>query len=114
MNQIQHSLSATAMALFGLFCTGVAYAQASAPGTPPASMSAKEAKQYYAKKFAAADTNRDGRLTREEAQAGMPDVYAHFGEIDRKQKGYLTKKEIGQWYGLRFKEKQARELQKPI
>ncbi|WP_196251632.1 EF-hand domain-containing protein [Cupriavidus necator] len=77
-------------------------------------MTAKEAKQQFAEKFAAADNNHDGKLTREEAQSGMPDVYAHFGEIDRKKKGYVTRKEIGQWYGLRFKEKQARQLEKPI
>lgn len=115
MNMMQHPL-ATAIALFVLLSAKLAYAQApaSAPPTPPAPMTAKEAKQKFAEKFAAADNNHDGKLTREEAQSGMPDVYAHFGEIDRKKKGYVTRKEIGQWYGLRFKEKQARQLEKPI
>lgn len=97
--------AAGAMALAGLLSANLACAQASAPPT---------AKQQFAEKFAAADANHDGKLTRDEAQAGMPDVYAHFGEIDRKKKGYVTQKQIGQWYGLRFKEKQANELQKPI
>lgn len=112
---MQHPLAA-GIALSVLLSANLAFAQApaSAPATPAAPMTAKEAKQLYAEKFAAADTNHDGKLTREEAQAGMPDVYAHFGEIDRKKKGYVTKKQIGQWYGLRFKEKQARQLEKPI
>ena len=115
INKIKHPL-ATALALLGLLSASLACAQApaSAAGTPPAPMTAKEAKQMYAEKFAAADANHDGKLTREEAQAGMPDVYTHFDEIDRKKKGYVTKKQIGQWYGLRFKEKQARQLEKPI
>lgn len=99
-----------AMTLSVLLSASVVRAQA--PASAP--MTAKEAKQQFAEKFAAADGNHDGRLTREEAQAGLHDVYAHFGEIDRKKKGYVTKKEIGQWYGLRFKEKQARQLEKPI
>ncbi|AQV94695.1 hypothetical protein BJN34_12470 [Cupriavidus necator] len=112
---MQHPL-ATAMALFGLLCANLACAQApaSAAGAPQAPMTAKAARQQFAEKFAAADINHDGKLTREEAQSGMPDVYAHFGEIDRKKKGYVTKKQIGQWYGLRFKEKQARQLEKSI
>jgi len=115
MNMMQRPLQG-AIALCVMLFAGVAYAQApaSAPATPPAQMTAKQAKEQYAAKFAAADSNHDGKLTQEEAQAGMPDVYTHFSEIDRKKKGYLTKKQIGQWYGLRFKEKQARQLEKPI
>jgi hypothetical protein len=44
--------------------------------------------------FAKADVNHDGHLTREEAQAGMPRVYAHFDEIDRDKKGFVTLEQI--------------------
>lgn len=101
---------ATIAALSVLLSASLAWAQA--PASAP--MTASEAKQKFAERFAAADANHDGKLTREEAQAGMPDVYTHFSEIDRKKKGYVTQKQIGQWYGLRFKEKQARQLEKPI
>jgi EF hand len=46
------------------------------------------------KRFAAADKNGDGRLTREEAQAGMPFVYKHFDEIDKTRQGSITLAEI--------------------
>jgi len=44
--------------------------------------------------FAKADVNHDGHLTRAEAQAGMPRVYAHFHEIDRDKKGFVTLEQI--------------------
>lgn len=45
-------------------------------------------------RFAAADTNKDGRLTLEEAKAGMPRVAANFQKIDSQKKGYVTAAEI--------------------
>ncbi len=73
MNNMQRSL-AIAVALLGSLSATLACAQApaSAAGAPPAQMTAKEVKQMYAEKFAAADANHDGKLTRDEAQAGMP------------------------------------------
>jgi hypothetical protein len=43
-----------------------------------------------AAKFTAADTNHDGKLTPEEAKAGMPKVYKNFAKIDTAKKGYVT------------------------
>jgi Ca2+-binding EF-hand superfamily protein len=45
------------------------------------------------KRFAAADKNGDGRLTRDEAQA-MPYVYKHFDEIDKTKQGQVSLAEI--------------------
>lgn len=45
-------------------------------------------------RFAAADTNGDGRLTREEAQSGMPRVFRRFEAIDGEGKGYVTLDDI--------------------
>ena len=47
-------------------------------------------KAQLAARFAKADVNGDGRLTREEAQQGMPRIYAHFDEMDAGKNGYLT------------------------
>ena len=47
-----------------------------------------------AERFAKCDTNRDGKLTREEAKGCMPRIYSHFGYIDSSNKGYLTVAEI--------------------
>jgi RNase H-fold protein (predicted Holliday junction resolvase) len=45
-------------------------------------------------RFTAADTNGDGRLTPDEAKAGMPMVYRQFDNIDSGHKGYVTKDDI--------------------
>lgn len=45
-------------------------------------------------KFADADTNHDGKLTLEEAKAGMPKVAENFDKIDSQHKGYVTLAQI--------------------
>jgi hypothetical protein len=44
--------------------------------------------------FAAANVTNDGRLTREQAEAGMPQVAQNFDAIDAEGKGYVTLPEI--------------------
>jgi Ca2+-binding EF-hand superfamily protein len=46
------------------------------------------------KRFAAADANADGRLTRDEAKGKMPRVYEHFDEIDAAHNGFVTLADI--------------------
>lgn len=46
------------------------------------------------KRFAAADVNQDGRLTKEEAKNGMPNVYKNFDEIDKSKTGSVTLADI--------------------
>lgn len=41
-------------------------------------------------RFKAADKTGDGKLTLEEAKAGMPRVAAMFDQIDTDKKGYIT------------------------
>ncbi len=64
------------------------------PPMPPTS----EAKAMISKAFKAADTNHDGKLTRDEAKAGMPEVYKRFDQIDVKKKGYVTERQIGAYW----------------
>ena len=47
-----------------------------------------------AARFKAADKNGDGKLTLEEAKAGMPRIAAVFDKIDTDNKGYLTLPQI--------------------
>ncbi|HEY5322497.1 MAG TPA: EF-hand domain-containing protein [Caldimonas sp.] len=54
----------------------------------------KEAAAELKKRFAAADVNHDGRLTREEAKAGMPGVYDNFDQIDTAKTGSVSMAEI--------------------
>lgn len=46
------------------------------------------------KRFTAADTNADGRLSRDEARAGMPRVYRSFDAIDAEKTGAITLEQI--------------------
>jgi len=50
--------------------------------------------QQIDSKFKAADKNNDGKLTLEEAKAGMPRVARGFSKIDAQNKGYVTADEI--------------------
>ncbi len=47
-----------------------------------------------ADRFKAADKNHDGKLTLEEAKAGMPRIAAAFSKIDVDNRGYLTLDQI--------------------
>jgi len=78
--------------------------QAQAPQTQQP-MNPKEAKAKAIERFKAADTNHDGKLTREEAKAGMPEVYKHFDQMDTKKRGYVTQRQIGGYWALMTKEK---------
>ncbi len=50
--------------------------------------------QEIDQRFAAADKNKDGKLTLEEAKAGMPRVAANFQRIDQQDRGYVTAADI--------------------
>lgn len=80
-----------------------------APGPGPQQEYAPEAQQGYpsapaaaapadggglAQRFAAVNVTHDGRLTREQAERGMPFVARNFDAIDIDQKGYVTLPEI--------------------
>jgi len=47
-----------------------------------------------AERFAAADANHDGKLTREEADTKMPMVARNFDQIDKTHRGYVTLEDI--------------------
>jgi len=52
-------------------------------------------------RFAAANTTHDGKLTRAQAQTGMPRVAQHFDEIDAQKQGYVTLAQIEQFMAQR-------------
>jgi len=53
------------------------------------------------KRFAAADVNQDGLLSREEAKAGMPFVYRNFDQIDTARTGAVSMAEIAAFFRTR-------------
>ena len=54
-------------------------------------------------RFVHANTTRDGKLTREQAQAGMPMVAKHFDEIDTHRAGYVTLPQIEAFLAQRMR-----------
>jgi len=73
-----------------------AMAQTQAPSYKTAQM-----EQRMAKRFAAADTDHDGKLTLKEAQAGMPRLAEHFDAVDTDKKGYVTLDQLKQFMASR-------------
>ena len=63
-------------------------------GAPAASGKESFRDRQIDARFAAADKNQDGKLTLEEAQAGMPKVAANFDKIDTQKRGYVTLDQI--------------------
>jgi len=78
---LRAALGGAAIAGFGLALAQ----QQSAPAKQDAMVEAR---------FKAADKDGDGRLTRDEAEAGMPRVAKNFDRIDKDHKGYVTLNEI--------------------
>jgi Ca2+-binding EF-hand superfamily protein len=57
----------------------------------------QQAKPELEKRFHAADTNHDGKLTLDEAKDKMPRVYKNFADIDSQKNGYVTIEQIEQF-----------------
>lgn len=53
-----------------------------------------ERQSQFQERFRKADANGDGRLTRDEAQKGMPLVARHFDQIDTNKDGAVTVEEL--------------------
>lgn len=79
-----HSI-ATLLTVLGITLCGAGVAQTASSG---------ERQQKLQQKFQAADTNHDGKLTLDEAKAGMPRVARNFDKIDVEKKGYVTLEQI--------------------
>ena len=95
----QELVRTAALILAALALSGNSFAQSNS------SANAATMKQQFMQRFNAADTNGDGKLTREEAKAGMPFVYKHFDEIDKDKKGYVTVEDIAARAAARRKAK---------
>lgn len=85
MNPIRPTLC---LALALLLPAGAALAQADKTGR------AQQMAAEMQKRFAAADANADGKLTKDEAKGKMPFVHKHFDEIDGAHSGAVTLADI--------------------
>jgi hypothetical protein len=82
------------IAMLVLCCAStVTFAQAApTPGANPQRM--ERMAQQLQTRFANANTSHDGKLTKDQAAAGMPMVAKHFDEIDTQKAGYITLPQI--------------------
>ncbi len=71
-----------------------AYSSQPIPLLPPGAAADPERGGWVAERFAMANTAHDGRLTREQAAAGMPFVAENFDAIDVGRKGFVTLPEV--------------------
>ena len=71
----------------------VTFAQTAAPQAGNSQRMERMVQQLQMR-FSNANTTHDGKLTREQAAAGMPMVAKHFDEIDTQKAGYITLPQI--------------------
>lgn len=64
-----------------------------------------KAAQKLEERFNAADKDHDGKLTKAEAQAGMPRLAKHFDEIDTQKTGALTLDQVKQYAAQQMKDR---------
>ena len=88
MNTLKTSLIATLLALTS---ASVAYAQA--PGGGPGGPKGERAQQML-ERIKTADTNGDGKISREEANASLPRIAKNFDAIDTNKDGFITMDEL--------------------
>ncbi|SFN27213.1 EF-hand domain-containing protein [Variovorax sp. OV329] len=72
----------------------VAGAALSANAQPMGGNHIEEALTVMHQRFDSADSNHDGRISREDARDRMPFVYRNFDAIDTARKGYVTMAQI--------------------
>ncbi len=78
----------TPFILVALVLATTAQAQAANPAR------LEKARSELQKRFEAADANKDGKLTREEAQARMPRIYKNYDAIDASGSGAISLADI--------------------
>jgi hypothetical protein len=88
------TILALCLASTGVFMQSASAQQmgANAAGGSPQRMA--QMAQQLQSRFANANTSQDGKLTKQQAAAGMPMVAKHFDEIDTARTGYVTLPQI--------------------
>lgn len=82
-----------------------------APSKGGGQRSPEQMRQQFAARFKKADTNGDGKLSRAEAQAGMPMVARNFDAIDTNKDGFVTPEELRAAMQKRREQTQSKDAQ---
>jgi Ca2+-binding EF-hand superfamily protein len=84
--------AAAALAAFAVVLPS--FAQQEAGQAPRQRMTPEQREQRMAERFNAADTNHDGKLSLDEAKAGLPMVARNFDQIDTEHTGSVTLEQL--------------------
>jgi len=71
---------------------------------------AQEMKAKLVERFNAADANRDGRLTKLEAEGKMPRVVKNFEAMDVHKRGYVTVEQISDFAAQQIQRRRAAKM----
>jgi EF hand len=93
MKPIQR-ISTFSMVCLLVLAGGSAHAQAAPTARTPNPERMEKARNELQKRFEAADTNKDGKLSAQEARAGMPMVSKNFDTIDTAHTGTISLSDI--------------------
>ena len=95
MNQPTFTITILRNAMRVILATALAAGAAvSANAMPAGGGHVEEALTVMHQRFDTADSNHDGRISREEARQHMPFVYRNFDAIDTQHTGYVTSAQI--------------------
>lgn len=72
-----------------------------APSSSATPMTHHRTRMTVAQRFEQANTTHDGKLTLDQAKAGMPAIAKNFDAIDKDKKGYVTLDDIHAYYAAR-------------
>jgi hypothetical protein len=92
-NTMKKMIAALVLCIVSAAASVPAMAQA-LPGAGTADARVERMMAQVQERFASANTTHDGKLTRAQAQAGMPRVAQHFDEIDTQKAGFVTLAQI--------------------
>lgn len=97
MSQMKAVLTAMTGAVLAAFALTAMPVHAQAQGG--------KAAQKLEERFAAADKDHDGKLTKAEAEAGMPRLAKHFDEVDTQKTGSVTLEQVKQYMAAQIKDR---------
>lgn len=89
-NAVRAAVAAVVLATSALTASAMPFGNAS----PAAGGHVEEALTVMQQRFQSADSDHDGRISREQARERMPFVYRNFDAIDTNHSGYVTLAQI--------------------
>jgi Ca2+-binding EF-hand superfamily protein len=75
-------------------CMAASVAASAAAQDPQNSARAEQLKAQMIERFQQADVNKDGRITKAEANGKMPRLYQRFDQVDKDGDGYVNQSDI--------------------